>query len=139
MKKISIYYCNKMPSHIRKHLHDDHFRTIASGEKTVEGRLRKGDFAGLDSGDLITFYNDSGEEITVVILAIIPYDTFDEMLEDHLQDALPKASNKEEGLKIYRNIYNEKDEERYKVYAIKFMKADGYLTPLPGSFNDFRS
>ena len=127
-------------SHIRKHLQKEHFEDISSGRKTVECRLKKGDFASLQIGDNITFHNDDGNEVVVSVLELIPYNSFEECLDEHLTSTLPRVSNKNEGVSIYlkpTGIYNKDDENRYKIIAIRFVKIEGYLTPKIGKLRNF--
>ena len=130
-------------SHIRKHLQKEHFDDIVLGSKTVEGRLKKGDFSSLQPGHIITFHNDDGNEVVVTVINVIPYDSFSDFLNNHLHSALPRVLSKKEGLDIYlkpTGIYEPEDETRYKVVAVVFQKFLGYQTPvfsrtLPSIFN----
>jgi ASC-1-like (ASCH) protein len=99
------------------------FSLIAIGEKPVEGRLRKGDWANMNRGDHIIFTNDDfgiSRKFKVLITSIRKYDTFEDYLNaETLELCLPTIQNNEDGIKIYRQWFNEADELTYGVVAIR--------------------
>uniref|UniRef100_A0A6C0BDC4 ASCH domain-containing protein n=1 Tax=viral metagenome TaxID=1070528 RepID=A0A6C0BDC4_9ZZZZ len=118
-----------MTTNLKKNLQDKYFDLIKSGAKTIEGRLKKGDFVSLKVGDLITFFNKDHDEIVVVIKEIKHYSNFVEFLEENLNDALPGIDNLEDGIMIYREIYTEENENLYGVIAISFEIIKDYISP----------
>lgn len=112
---------------IKKHLSQPWFDYVQNGIKTVEGRLDRGDFAKLQLGDEILFYNDDNDSISNIsfyqeilchVLKIIKYRSFKELLEQEgVRNVIP-GRNLDEAIRIYRMIYNEEDEMEYGVLAI---------------------
>ena len=61
-------------------LDDAPFAKIASGEKTIELRLNDEKRAAIEVGDLIRFTRrDSGETLTVRVMALYRFASFDEL------------------------------------------------------------
>ncbi len=107
-----------------KHLSEPWFSLVKSGKKTVEGRLIKSDFAKMVIGDIIKFYNkvDKSDIFQVEITKIRKYNTFKEMItKERLKNVLPTIKKIEDGVKIYHDIYNEEDEKKYNVVAIRMV------------------
>ena len=106
-----------------KHLSEPWFSLIKTGLKKCEGRLKKGDFAGMKKGDFIIFENsDLGfkREFGVKITSTHNYNTFEDYLKaETLEKCLPGVNTMEEGLAIYYKYYSKHDEEKYKIIAIR--------------------
>jgi ASC-1-like (ASCH) protein len=80
------------------------FELVKSGDKTVEGKLGK-----RDPGQKITFECE-GDTVDVIVDGICLYDSFEDMLTNHLQEALP-GHTFEEGMAVYMGIYGKQIEE----------------------------
>jgi ASC-1-like (ASCH) protein len=114
-----------MPSNIRKYVNDSNFNRISSGTKKIEGFLNNGIIKSLKEGDTITFYNHRYDEVKVLINDIIPYESFDELLTDHLQDILPGILSIKQGIDIYlkpKGLYDKNDVNHFRIVAIMFEK-----------------
>ena len=107
---------------------DDPFRGIEKGKKTVEGRLKKGDFAKLKKGDTVTWINssDRSQKVKTKIVKVVEYDTLYDMIEtEGLENVLPRfgISTVQEGVdKVYRLPpinYTEEKEKKFGVLAIR--------------------
>lgn len=107
-----------------KEVKEPWFSLIKLGNKKVEGRLNKGDFANMKVGDFILFTNtELGFERKCVmeIKNIAYYDNFQMYLENEtLERCLPGINNIEEGVKIYYKYYKKSNELAYKIKAFIF-------------------
>lgn len=106
-----------------KHLSEPWFSLIKIGAKKCEGRLNKGDFNLMKKGDYIIFENSDfgfNRIFHCKITSIHNYDTFEEYLQNEtLEKCLPGIDTIEEGVQVYYNYYNQTDEEKYKIKAIR--------------------
>ena len=91
-----------------------------NGQKTIEGRLRKGKFLDIKRGDIVTILNSDNSRITRKIKRVTKYTSFNNMiiLED-IDYILPGVNSLEEGLTIYRQFYTKEMEEKCGVVAIE--------------------
>ncbi len=104
------------------HLHPTYFELIKSGEKTLEGRLYKGEKKEFKKGDIITFYKEpeNKETIRTLILENFVFKNFEEMAEKLSKKDLGfDKFSKEEMINVYRKIYKKEDEEKYGVVVFK--------------------
>ena len=91
---------------------------IASGRKTVEGRLNRGIFRKIMPDDIIMWKNNESIFETIVT-HIKSYDSFKEMIEDQkLENVLPEIATIGEGEAIYFKYYSKEDEAEHGVVAI---------------------
>jgi ASC-1-like (ASCH) protein len=94
------------------------FSYILNGQKTIEGRLRKGKFAELKPGDKITINN----QLSKTVKKITRYDSFLNMiLLEGIDKVLPGIDTVDEGVQVYRQIYTKEMEETYSVIAIEII------------------
>lgn len=103
------------------HLSEPWFSLIATGLKTVEGRINKGKFAGLAIGDIITFYNDdfNHREISVKVTRKTSYPDFKTYLESEtLARTVPGQPTIEHGLSVYYKYYTKEQEHEHGIIAI---------------------
>ena len=104
------------------HVSKPYKRLIESGEKDVEGRLRKGVFAVINSGDRLVIRgdDDDGEPIEATVVAVRQYPTFKRYLEaEGLRRTLPGVETIAEGVKVYRRFYSRAKEVEYGVAAVE--------------------
>jgi ASC-1-like (ASCH) protein len=106
-----------------------YFDEIASGKKTMEGRLMRGKICKLQLGDTLTFINDNAK-IETIITKITLYKNFKTGLEHNdLSKVLPGVASVREGVKVYKDIYGDEDEQ-YGFCLISFILSDcAELTP----------
>ena len=106
-----------------------YFDEIASGKKTIEGRLMRGKICKLQLGDTLTFTNDN-DRIETIITRITLYKNFKAGLEHNdLSKILPGVISIREGVKVYKDIYGDEDEQ-YGFCLISFILSDcAELTP----------
>jgi len=97
------------------------FKYIADGFKKIEGRLNKGTFSNMKVGDMLTINNtDKTQQIIAKIVDISKYNSFESyLIMEGLKRTLPGIKTIEDGVKVYRQFYNEKAEKEYGVVAIR--------------------
>ena len=111
--------------HLRKRVSEPWFTLISAGLKQVEGRLDKGDFARLDTGDVIVWENDDlgfTRSCKTRVDGTAHYPTFRAYLQsEHLNRCLPAAGVKTlaQGVRVYRKYYTEHDEKSFGVVALR--------------------
>lgn len=108
-----------------KHLSNPWFEYILYGQKTIEGRLVKGDFADMKSGDEITFFNKDTfyRQVNVKITRVEYYPSFEVLLSrENIQDVLPGTSSVEAGVAVYRRFFSVEEEENCGVVALHIRK-----------------
>lgn len=104
----------------RKHLSQPWLGLIKTGQKTVEGRLKKKEWARMVPGDKITFFNDQ-EEVVVEVVQIKEYKSFVEMItQEGLEKVGIEAIDAQEAAeKVYSPIYQAEEEQKCGVLGIK--------------------
>lgn len=116
-----------MPSTHILTLQPTYFTAIASGSKTVEGRLRTAKYASIRPGDTIIFRSNalaedgSVPELERIVTQISVFTSFHGMLEEcGLQACLPGCDSMEKGVRVYKEIYREAPdgEEEFGVVGI---------------------
>ena len=106
----------------KKHLSEPWFSLISLGNKTVEGRLNKGEFAKMKVGDVIEWHNDDflPRSVLTEITEIVKYPSFESYLEtEGLDKCLPGMPSLEHGLSVYYKYFSKDDESTYGINAIK--------------------
>lgn len=112
------------------HVAEKFFAGIASGEKTVEGRLARADGrgpGGIQAGDIVSVATGASSGRRPVLRRITKLEhfaSFGEMLEQHLGRALPGVATAAAGAAVYRDIYGDRDRLR-GVTAIHMEPAHG--------------
>ena len=98
-----------------KNLSEPWFSLILLKNKTVEGRLNKGDFSNMNIGDIIVFTNNELGFDRKFEIKNINY-----LQSETLERCLPGISNLEDGINIYYKYYTKSDESKYKIKAFIF-------------------
>ncbi|MEW5303545.1 MAG: hypothetical protein WDW36_006226 [Sanguina aurantia] len=123
------------PSTIVKQQHitvaEPWFTFIKAGEKTVEGRLCRGMFAGLQVGSLlsVTRSNAQAQEacmhacmVEVSVTCVNRYASFEQYLTDEgLAKTLPGVHSISEGVAVYHQFYTPQQESEHGVLAIHIL------------------
>ena len=103
----------------RKHINEPYFSLIAVGCKTVEGRLNRDDWAKIEEGDQIDWYNDDfslKREFRTIILKKRKYPCLTSYLNaEGLEKTLVTIDNIQDGVKLYHIYYKPTDEKTYMV------------------------
>lgn len=97
------------------------FELTRLGIKRIEGRLCRGKFAKIKSGDFLCIISqDEKSTHKTKVLAVRRYKNFRDMLRhETLEKVLPGVDNLGQGVEIYRKYYSAEDEEKYGVVAIE--------------------
>jgi ASC-1-like (ASCH) protein len=107
----------------RKHLNDPWFSLVAVGCKTIEGRLHRDDWATMEEGDQIDWYNDDfslKREFRTLILKKRKYPCLTSYLNtEGLEKTLVTIDNIQDGVKLYHIYYKPTDEKTYGVVAFE--------------------
>lgn len=104
---------------LEKHCAEPWVSHLQSGVKQVEGRLKKGDFAELQAGDQVTWF-DGDKRVPTRIVCIREYPSFLSYLSgEGVSNVLPGVDTIEKGLEIYYQYFTEQDRSMYPVLAIQ--------------------
>lgn len=113
-------------SHWTLSLSDPWFTHMKNGEKLYEGRLFRGLPKYFKSGDTITFYHDSNQNIpplTTQIINIHRSSTFTQSLEYlPIKDVLPGVVTIDEGTQIYLKFASIDSQTKFGVCQIEIRK-----------------
>lgn len=111
-------------SKYKNHRAEPYFTYVKNGQKTIEGRLRKGLYAELAVGDFITVQtNDETESVLVKVADLRLYDSFAAMLAtEDVHKILPNVDTPEAGVAVYRQFYTEDQERKHGVVAIEVLR-----------------
>jgi ASC-1-like (ASCH) protein len=102
----------------RKNVSQPWFNHILSGQKTIEGRLGKGDFNRMQPHDTIVWASGP-VSFQTEITHIARYGSFyNYLISEGLNRTLPDIHSIEEGVAIYRKFFTAADERKYGVVAI---------------------
>lgn len=111
----------------RNHRKEPYFTFVKNGQKTIEGRLRKGKYAKIQSGDIIEVNNeDETEKIDVLVKRVAYYRSIKEMLtSEPLKRILPNVNTIDQGINAYREFYSPEQEKEFGMVAIEVEKTVG--------------
>ncbi len=103
------------------HRAEPYFTFLKNGQKTIEGRVRKGWYSKVQPGDEIVVYNEEEtESIETVVKRVTRYPSIREMLtHEPITKLLPDVTTIEEGVKVYRKFYTPDQEREFGVVAIE--------------------
>ena len=92
--------------------------------KSVEGRLNKGEFSNMKIGDIIEFSNEElgfKRKSKLKIKDIHYYTNFyDYLHQEKLKNCLPGIQNIKQGVSVYHKFYSKNDENKYGIIALIF-------------------
>lgn len=100
-----------------------YFDDIASGRKTIEGRLAKDKYLQLKPGDKVRFSNNAGTEALVKrVVAVHTYRTFEEAFtEQDYKQAIPSARSVAEAVRVYEQFYSREQQEQTGVVFVELL------------------
>ena len=103
------------------HRVEPYFTYVKNGQKTIEGRIKKGQYKDIIPGDHIVVHNESEtDNIEVIVKDIRTYNTIKEMLsKENLKKILPDAKSIDHGVQIYGKFYSNEQEKEFGVVAIE--------------------
>lgn len=106
-----------------KGLQQSHLKNIKNKTKTIEGRLNKDSIRSIEINDIIIF-RSSEDNVTVKVINLFYYKSFEELIDNHLEKLIPNSSY-EEALKIYKDIYPDDDKNSiFGIVGIEFIVLD---------------
>jgi ASC-1-like (ASCH) protein len=98
------------------------FEHIATGAKTVEGRLHKGVFALLRPNSRLLIKGPGGQQMRVTVARVTRYKSFRSYLEaEGLRATLPGIETVSAGVRIYRKFYSREQEDALGVVAVELL------------------
>lgn len=105
----------------KNHRAEPYFTFVKNGQKTIEGRIKKGEYAAVKPGDHIVVYNnEETDSVKVVVKDTRTYVSIEEMLKrEPLNKILPDAKTLEQGIEAYRKFYTKQQEQQFGVVAIE--------------------
>lgn len=103
------------------HRAEPYFTFVKNGQKTIEGRIKKGWYQFVRSGDHIIVYNEEEtDSVEVLVRGVRTYSSIKEMLEkEQIKKLLPNVETTEEGIAVYKRFYTEKQQKEFGVVAIE--------------------
>lgn len=103
------------------HRAEPYFTFLKNGQKTIEGRVKKGWYQYVTVGDHIQVFNEEETDmIETKVKRVSTYDPIKAMLEsEELKKLLPDADSIDNGIQIYRQFYTPEQEEEFGVVAIE--------------------
>lgn len=101
-------------------IQEPYYSYVLFGEKNVEGRLNKGKFKEIQTGDFLLINNKNKFEVIEKNI----YKSFKEMVkQEKVENVIPDKDNLEDAIDVYYKFYTKKQEEEFGVVAIKIKKA----------------
>ena len=105
------------------HLHDEPFKSIKSGTKTIEMRLYDEKRQKIKVGDIIEFINTTTEEkIYTKVKSLHLYDSFTELYKHFDKVALGYKETEEANPTDMEKYYPVAEQEKYGVVGIELEK-----------------
>lgn len=110
------------------HRAEPYFTFVKNGQKTIEGRIKKGWYQHIAPGDHIIIYNkEETDNVEVLVKGIRTYESLREMLEkEELKKVFPDVESVDHGVKIYERFYSPDQEKKYGVVAIEVERVQHY-------------
>ncbi|MCX6728497.1 MAG: ASCH domain-containing protein [Candidatus Saccharibacteria bacterium] len=105
----------------KNHRAEPYFTFLKNGQKTIEGRVRKGKYAQIKVGDYIEVYNnEETSRVNVRVKRVTAYPSILEMLEnEELKKLLPDIDTIYKGVKLYGKFYSPQQELEFGMVAIE--------------------
>jgi ASC-1-like (ASCH) protein len=111
-------------AHYTNHRSEPYFTFMKNGQKTIEGRVRKGKYAVIKPGDDLTICNnEETDSFEAKVIRIACYKDFRELLtKEVIKTVLPEVISVDEGIQVYRKFYTPGQEAEFGVIAIEVEK-----------------
>jgi len=103
------------------HRAEPYFTFVKSGQKTIEGRIKKGWYRFVKPGDHIIVYNEEETDLVeVCVKGVRTYPSIRGMLEqESIKKLLPDVETVGQGIKAYKRFYTDKQQREFGVVAIE--------------------
>lgn len=108
----------------RNHRKEPYFTFLKNGQKTIEGRLRKGKYTKIQPGDILEVNDENEtEKIEVLVKRVSYYRSIKEMLtSEPLKKLLPDVDTIDQGINVYREFYSPEEEQQFGMVVIEVEK-----------------
>lgn len=108
----------------KNHRAEPYFTLLKNGQKTIEGRLRKGKYTKIKPGDYIEVYNpEETAKIDVKVKRVARYSSFRELLtQEPVRMLLPNVKTLDQAINVYRSFYTSQQEKQFGVVSIEVEK-----------------
>jgi len=95
------------------HRAEPYFTFLKKGQKTIEGRIKKGWYRFVKPGDHIIVYNEEEtDSIETLVTDVRTYSSIREMLRhEQLKKLLPDVNTVEQGVKVFKKFYTNEQEK----------------------------
>jgi ASC-1-like (ASCH) protein len=105
----------------KNHRQEPYFTFLKNGQKTIEGRVRKGKYSQIKAGDYINVYNNKEtDHVHVRVKRVTAYPSILEMLEEEeIKKLLPDIDTIHQGVKLYSKFYSAQQELEFGMVAIE--------------------
>lgn len=103
------------------HRAEPYFTFLKNGQKTIEGRIKKGWYKFVKPKDHIIVYNEEEtDSVEVLVKAVRAYASIKEMLEsEEIRKLLPDVGTVQKGVRVYKRFYTEDQQKEFGVIAIE--------------------
>lgn len=103
------------------HRAEPYFTFLKNGQKTIEGRVRKGWYCNVKLGDEIEVYNENEtDSILTKVIRVTQYPSIRDMLtKESINKLLPDVDTIDRGIKVYRKFYKLEQERQFGMVAIE--------------------
>lgn len=107
------------------HRTEPYFTFLKNGQKTIEGRVRKGQYRNIKPGDEIVVFNEEEtDSIITEVIRVAEYKSIKEMLtREPIKKLLPDVDTIDQGIKVYRSFYSPEQEQKFGMVAIEVIKS----------------
>lgn len=103
------------------HRAEPYFTFVKNGQKTIEGRIKKGWYRFVKPGDHIIVYNEEEtDSVEVLVKGVRTYSSIREMLErESFKKLLPDVETIARGVEVYKRFYTDEQQREFGVVAIE--------------------
>ena len=103
------------------HREEPYFTFLKNGQKTIEGRVKKGWYCNVKPGDKIVVYNEEESDmVEVLVKRVTSYKSIRDMLTNEpIKKLLPDVNTIDQGIEVYRRFYTPEQERQFGVIAIE--------------------
>jgi len=108
----------------QNHRREPYFTFLKNGQKTIEGRIKKGWYELIKPGDHIIVHNEEEtDSVEVLVKDVRTYISIKEMLEqENIKNILPDVETVEQGIGVYQKFYTKEQQKEFGVIAIEVEK-----------------
>ncbi len=103
------------------HKAEPYFTFLKNGQKTIEGRARKGRYRNVRPGDEIVVLNEEEtDRVETIVKRVTKYRSIEKMLTgESLKKLLPDVDTIDQGIEVYRKFYTPEQEQQFGMVAIE--------------------